>query len=87
MASGERGNSFLYHLLELIRNCDNKINFARYVYLLSRMEPDQKADPDEKKLFREFSKNMYDWIQNETDRRELKTAIYIYAYINREETL
>ena len=28
---------------------------------------------------------MYQWIQNEKDRTELKTAITIYAYLTREE--
>lgn len=33
------GKTFMYHLLELIRNQRERINFARYVYLLARMEP------------------------------------------------
>lgn len=35
----EHGMGFLYHLMELLRESGNNINFARYVYLLSRMEP------------------------------------------------
>ena len=36
----EHGMAFLYHLMELLRNEEEKINIARYVYLLSRMEPE-----------------------------------------------
>ena len=34
----EHGMAFLYHLLDLLRNSTEKINTARYIYLLSRME-------------------------------------------------
>lgn len=80
----ERGNSFIYHLLELIRNQEEKINFARYVYLLARMEPDQKAGKEKEEAYHKFSTSMFKWIQSEKDRRELKTAIQIYVYSKRE---
>lgn len=79
-----RGNSFLYNLLELIRGRGDKINFARYVYLLSRMEPDSKAPKEQKEEYRIFSEKMIRWVQNEEDSRQLKTAITIYVYLNRE---
>lgn len=78
------GMNFMYHLLELIRNRKNKINFARYVYLLSRMEPSDDADKGQKENYRRFSEKMYQWIQNEQDSRQLKTAMTLYAYRNRE---
>ena len=81
----ERGKAFLYRLLELIRNQNERINFARYVYLLARMEPDEKAVPERREAYRQFSRKMYQWIQNEKDRIELKTAITIYAYLTREK--
>lgn len=79
--SEDRGMNFMYNLLELIRNKKEKINFARYVYLLSRMEPEQE---DEKEIYNKFSKKMYEWMKNTVDTRHLKTAMTMYAYMNRE---
>lgn len=83
-ASADRGNAILYRLLELIRNQKERINFARYVYLLSRMEPADTADPEQKEAYRTFSRKMLQWIGSEKDRRQLKTAITVYVYLNRE---
>lgn len=86
--SDERGKNFLYNLLELIRNRGEKINFARYVYTLSRLEPQKDAAPEQKKAYREFSVQMYQWYRGETgeaDCRHLKTAINLYAYLTREK--
>ena len=83
--SSERGKNFLYKILELLRNRKEKINLARYVYLLSRMEPDKKTEDGEAlKRYRAFAAKMMQWIQNDRDTRQLKTAIQIYAYITRE---
>lgn len=46
----EHGMAFLYHLMELLRRNSEKINFARYVYLLSRMEPDENKRYKEKHI-------------------------------------
>lgn len=82
----ERGMTFLYHLLELIRGQkEDRINFARYVYTLSRLEPDKDAPPEQKKAYRHFADRMYRWIQNEKDCRHLKTAITLYSYLKREK--
>ncbi len=81
--SDKRGMSFLYRMLELIRNQSDKINFARFVYLLSRLEPVNEGEKKEK--YRRFSRKMYEWIQSEKDCRELKTAMNLYAYMNREK--
>lgn len=83
--SEDRGRTFLYNILELIRGQKEKINFARYVYLLARLEPDQDASTEQKELYQKFSRQMYQWIQNEKDCRQLKTAITIYAYLTREQ--
>lgn len=79
----ERGMSFLYRMLELIRDQKNRINFARFVYLLSRLEPSENGE--KKEAYQKFSKKMYEWIQNEEDCRQLKTAINMYAYMHREK--
>ena len=79
-----RGNSFMYKLLELLRDQSDRIYFARYIYLLSRMEPNEKAPAEEKQSYRQFMSNMVRWYQNEKDCRELRMAMMIYAYLNRE---
>lgn len=86
--SEDRGKNFLYNLLELIRNRGDKINFARYVYLLSRLEPDRNASPEQKAAYRKFSSKMYQWYQGENadaDCRHLRTAMNLYAYLKRDK--
>lgn len=86
--SDERGKNFMYNLLDLIRNRGDKINFARYVYLLSRLEPDRNAVQEQKDAYRKFSARMYRWYQGENaeaDCRHLKTAMNLYAYLTREK--
>lgn len=77
----ERGNSFLYNLVELLR-AEEEINLARYAYQLARLEP-KHSDPRWRN-YREFADKMYAWAWNKKDREELITAIYIYVYLNRE---
>ena len=78
----ERGNSFLYRLLEFLRQSDQeKINLARYAYLLARMEP---RDRSKRESYREFSRNMYRWGVSTADRRQLITAIYLMVYMERK---
>lgn len=84
-SSEDRGKAFLYHLLELIRNRDDKINFARYVYVLSRMEPPATASREQKELYKEFSLNMYKWMKADRDCRQLRTAMNLYAYYVRND--
>lgn len=83
MIRERRGNSFLYHLLELIRGQDDKINFARYIYILSRMEPGAHSTKEIKTQYQTFKNSMIEWVQSEKDRRQLKTAIELYVYLNR----
>lgn len=84
--SEEHGKGYLYKILELIRNNKEKINFARFIYLLARMEPNKSSPQDQKEKYRIFSENMVKWIKNSEDCRQLKTAITLYAYLNREKT-
>ena len=81
----DRGKAFLYHMLELIRNKGDKINFARFVYLMSRLEPGSSAPKEKKMLYRAFSEKMCEWIRCDRDCRQLKTAINLYVYYKREE--
>ena len=80
----ERGKAFLYNMLELIRNQKDKINFARFVYLISRLEPDKNAEKEQKEQYQIFSKKMCEWIRSQKDCRQLKTAINLYGYYKRE---
>lgn len=80
----EHGMAFLYHLMELLRESGNDINFARYVYLLSRMEPQEHENKEKRAAYRSFSKKMYEWSGKEQDRKELIMAIYLYVYLNRK---
>lgn len=84
-SSEDRGKSFLYHLLELVCRQEDKVNLARYVYLLAKMEPGNESSNEEKGRYKEFSRNMYQWIREGKDCRQLKTAINLYAYSIRDE--
>lgn len=86
----EQGMAFLYRILELIRNRKEKINFARLVYMIARLEPVDKDSKEQKevyqkqkKAYRNFSEHMVQWMQSEKDCRQLKTAIQLYVYLNR----
>ena len=82
--SPERGKSFLYRLLDLTRKQDDRIHFARFVYLLTRMEPAEDASEEYKEEYHVFSKNMMKWIASKKDRLQLESAMTIYAYRIRE---
>ncbi|MBR3623074.1 MAG: hypothetical protein IKN43_06985, partial [Selenomonadaceae bacterium] len=83
--NNERGKNFLYNLLELLRGKSERINFARYVYLLSRLEPDKSSGKKEKERYLEFANKMMLWHENDEDVRQLKTAILLYVYLTRKE--
>ena len=80
----ERGKNFLYNILELLRGRKERINFARFIYLLSRTEPNKSASKEEKERYRQFADNMIRWYANVEDARQLKTAILLYVYLIRE---
>lgn len=83
--SDERGKKFLYNILELLRNRKEKINFARYVYFLSGLEPAYDAPPEQKEAYRKFADCMYRWRENEEDVKQLIMAIYLYVYLRRDK--
>lgn len=76
------GKGFLYHLLIILRTEDGRFNRARYVYYLSRMEPDENSDENKKEAYKRFSRKMYEWAEDLKDRRQIITAIYLYVYLN-----
>lgn len=83
--SEDRGTAFLYHILRLLRKEDGRFHRARYVYLLSRMEPEEQSSRQQKEAYRFFSQKMYQWAGDEEERRELITAIYLYVYHTRDK--
>ena len=71
----ERGNAFLYKILELIRGREEKIHFVRLVYLLSRLEPKYDSKDKENSLkkiqaYKEFSSKVLKWYDRDSDRKE-----------------
>ena len=76
------GSTLLYQLLEHLREDSQRISIARYAYLLARLEP-RSRDPEGQALYREFSRQMYQWILNPEDRRQLITAVYLMIYQRR----
>lgn len=92
--SDSHGKTFLYHLLELLRNNEEyggehyreePIHFARYVYLLSRMEPDRDSPKEQQDAYQYFSRKMYEWRKDPEERRQVVTAIYLYVYLTRDK--
>ena len=82
--SAAKARERLYSEAELLRGADDKINIARYAYMLARLAPDGKADETYIEIYERFQKNMYQWILNERDRKSLMLAILIYVYSIRE---
>lgn len=83
--NNERGKTFIYNLLDYIRNSEDKINIARFAYTLARLEPRDKNNEELINKYRKFSKNMYKWINDDTHKKQLITAIYLYVYSIRGE--
>ncbi|MBC7075732.1 MAG: type III-A CRISPR-associated protein Cas10/Csm1 [Syntrophomonadaceae bacterium] len=81
------GNSFLYKLMNCIVQAENdRINIARYAYLLSRMAPaGQDVSDEQRTRYREFASKMYEWILDHKDRKELLTAINLFIYLTRKK--
>lgn len=71
----QHGKSFLYNVLELFRTADkDKINIARYAYLLTRSE---SKNP------RLNVKQFYEWILSPEQVKETEIAITLYSYETR----
>ena len=83
MPGQERGTAFLYRLMELLEEAqEDRINLARYAYLLSRMEPERGPAKEE---YGVFADRMYRWALDPEDRGQLITAIQIYLYQIRKD--
>ena len=79
----ERGMAFLYQMTNLLRAAEgDKLNLARYAYLLARLQPSRRSPSFA--LYERFSRQMYAWACSAEDRAQLITAIYLYVYMNRK---
>lgn len=76
------GSSILYRVLSYLRNMEDKINFPRLLYLLSRKEA---KNIEEEEIQKEFLDKIYDWAKNKKDRKQLEMAIILYIFENRGE--
>lgn len=79
--TSEKGNSFIYTLLGLVRDSSTKLAFARLVYWLSRVE----QEVSDKVIFKKFSANIIQWFKNPVESKKLEVALLLYVYKNRKK--
>ena len=80
----ERGKSFIYKLIELLRNYD-RMNIARLAYYLTRLE--DQTPKDKKEEFRKFKDLFFSWYKgSENERREAEIALLLYIYEIRKDS-
>lgn len=90
----EKGGSMLYLMSAMAKDLDSgeRLNIARFAYLLGRLRPEDESGGDpvkeqayEEKLgiWRTFSDSLYKWILDAEDRRQLITAMHLYSYLHR----
>lgn len=75
------GKSLIYRLMDLIQLADeDKLNIARFAYVLARMQPKQDKDEQKRKVYEDFVSKMYQWINNNEDKKQLATALNLLVY-------
>ena len=77
------GKTAVYNFMKLIQLSDNPdFNLARFAYVLARMQP-----KEENRLgaYNRFIENMYKWIRNPQDKKQLNTALNLLVYYLREK--
>jgi len=80
----ERGKSFVYKLMELLRNYD-RMNIARLAYYLTRLE--DHTSKDKKEEFRTFKDLFFSWYTgSESERKEAELALLLYVYEIRKDS-
>ena len=79
--TNEKGSSFIYTLIDLLRNSTNKLSFARLVYCLAKVE-ERITD---KTAFKKFSDKIVEWFNDPMEAMNLELALMIYVYKNRRE--
>ncbi len=86
----EHGKAFLYKLLDFMRHTEDKINLARFAYLLARLTPKKTTEnqgyfPTLLENYEHFSRKMYQWLKDDKHRAQGITALYLYVYLTRDE--
>ena len=85
-SDNKRGNTFLYAIHELLSEasaCPGKsMPLARLAYLLSRLSPARNSPGWNR--YEMFSRKMYQWALDAGHRRQLVTAIQLFAYKTRK---
>ena len=80
------GKSLIYRLMDLIQLADeDKLNIARFSYVLARMQPKQDKDEQKRKVYEDFVSKMYQWINNNEDKKQLATALNLLVYYLRDK--
>lgn len=80
------GKSLIYRLMDLIQLADeDKLNIARFAYVLARMQPKQDKDEQKRKVYEDFVSKMYQWINNNEDKKQLTTALNLLVYYLRDK--
>ena len=84
------GKSKWYSLMNLIRSQfeekedeKHRINIARFAYIIARIKYD-KQNERQQKNYLDLKKQLFEWIKNEEDAKQLLTAINILIYEYRE---
>lgn len=80
------GKSLIYRLMDLIQLADeDKLNIARFAYVLARMQPKQDKNEQKRKVYEDFVSKMYQWINNNEDKKQLATALNLLVYYLRDK--
>ena len=84
------GKSKWYSLMNLIRSQfeekedeKHRIDIARFAYIIARIKYD-KQNERQQKNYLDLKKQLFEWIKNEEDAKQLLTAINILIYEYRE---
>ena len=84
------GKSKWYSLMNLIRsqfeekeNEKHRIDIARFAYIIARIKYDKQNERQEKNYL-DLKKQLFEWIKNEEDAKQLLTAINILIYEYRD---
>ena len=77
----ERGKTFIYNLLSLIRQRKEKISLARMAYFLTRLE----ENSSNKEAFRQFKLAIMNWLDSDEEINKLELALMLYVYETRKE--
>lgn len=82
-SQNERGKAFIYKILSLIRERDDKdrISFARLAYYLARLESAAKDQAQ----FQDFKMTMKNWFDDDEQIRQVEMALTLYLYETRKD--